>query len=209
MLDDQLPPRQSAVLHFYAKRELAGRPATRQEVADELGYAFASAVTKHVYPLHKKGYLVNDPNIKRNVSLTDKGWAYVGAVPEQRGIPVIGSIAAGIPISALENHSHYLEDLKPMAGRIALAVRGDSMVDAGISDGDYAIIDTQAEVRSGRIAAVVVDEEATLKVVRRKGRSLVLEPRNDAYEPLSIPPSEAERVRMVGPLVSVYRPFAS
>ena len=54
-------------------------------------------------------------------------------MPEQRSIPVIGSIAAGIPISAIENHSHYLEDLKPMAGRIALEVRDDSMVDAGIS----------------------------------------------------------------------------
>ena len=197
------------MLHYYAKCELAGRPATRQEVADELGYAFASAVTKHVLPLHKKGFLVNDPAKKRNVTLTPKGWAHVGIQPEQPGVPVVGSIAAGVPISAIENHSHYLEDLKPRAGRIALEVRGDSMVEAGIDDGDFAIIDTQATVRNGIIAAVVVDDEATLKVVRRKGKSLVLEPRNAAYEPLRIPATESERVRMVGPLVSVYRPFGN
>ena len=172
MSEDELPPRQSAVLHFYAKAEMAGRPATRQEVADELGYAFASAVTKHVYPLHKKGYLVNDPSKKRNVALTEKV-TYVGAAPEQPGIPVVGAIAAGTPIMAEENHSHYLEDLKPTAGRIALAVRGDSMVDAGISDGDFAIIDTHLDVKMGTIAAVVYEEQATLKVVRRRRGSLV------------------------------------
>ena len=96
--------------------------------------------------------------MKRNVVLTEKGWAAIGRAPQQEGVPIIGSIAAGVPISAIENHDAYLNDLTPAPGRIALLVRGDSMVNAGINDGDYAIIDANkpiTEAPSARLSSAM------------------------------------------------------
>lgn len=204
-MNTSLPPGQSRILAFFADAEDAGRQPSRAEVAEALGYAFPSAVSKHVEALVRKGMLEAVPEKKRNVRLTDAGWASLGRSPSRRGVPVIGAIAAGAPILALEQVTEHLADVTPQAGRVALRVRGDSMKDVGILDGDFAVIQTGPLVEDGQIAAVVVDGDATLKRWRTTAEGVELLPENAAYSPIRISRERLETVRVVGVLAFVYR----
>lgn len=123
-------------------------------------------------------------------------------------IPVMGRIAAGVPIEAIQTHSHTISVPPEMLGggeHYALEVRGDSMVDAGIFDGDTVLIHKQPSANSGDIVvALVDDEEATLKRLRRKGNSIALEAANPAYETRIFGP---DRVKVQGRLVGLLRRY--
>ncbi len=123
-------------------------------------------------------------------------------------IPVMGRIAAGVPISAIQNHSHTVSappDLLAGGEHFALEVRGDSMIEAGILDGDTVLIKKQEHADSGDIVvALIDDEEATLKRLRRKGASIALEAANPAYETRIFGP---DRVRIQGRLVGLMRRY--
>lgn len=202
-----LPPRQTVILHYFADAEDAGRQASRAEAATDLGYAFPSAVSKHIDALVRKGLVQADREKKRNVRLTDAGWAAMGRVPSQRGVPILGAIAAGSPILAHEHAIGHLDKLTSMPGHFALRIQGQSMIDAGILDGDYAIIELEAPVRDGQIAAVLLQDEATLKRVRYLiGNRVLLEPANAAYNPIEVDAEMAAGgFTIIGPLRIVYR----
>ena len=123
-------------------------------------------------------------------------------------VPVMGRIAAGTPIEAIQTHSHSIMVPPEMLGagdHYALEVRGDSMIDAGIFDGDTVLIRKQDAASTGEIVvALVDDEEATLKRLRRKGNSVALEAANPAYETRIFPP---DRVRVQGRLVGLIRRY--
>jgi repressor LexA len=204
-MNTQLPPGQTRILAFFAEASDAGRQPSRSEVAEALGYAFPSAVSKHVEALVRKGMLEAVPEKKRNVRLTDAGWHALGRSPARNGVPVVGAIAAGSPILALENVTEHLGDLAQQPGRIALRVRGDSMKDAGILDGDFAVIQTTSEVNDGQIAAVIVDGDATLKRWRITADGVELLPENAAYQPIRIARERLDTIRVVGVLSFVYR----
>lgn len=131
--------------------------------------------------------------------------------PESRDtmpVPVMGRIAAGVPISAIQNHSHTIHvpiDLVALGEHFALEVRGDSMIDAGILDGDTVVIKRSDSADTGDIVvALVDDEEATLKRLRKKGASIALEAANPAYETRIFGP---DRVRIQGRLVALMRRY--
>jgi repressor LexA len=123
-------------------------------------------------------------------------------------VPVMGRIAAGVPISAIQNHSHSISVPPEMLGggeHFALEVRGDSMIEAGIFDGDTVILKRQDTANSGDIVvALIDDEEATLKRLRRKGASIALEAANPAYETRIFGP---DRVRIQGRLTGLMRKY--
>ena len=123
-------------------------------------------------------------------------------------IPVMGRIAAGTPVSAIQNRSHSIAmsaDFFPAGEHYALEVRGDSMVDAGILDGDIVVIRKQDSVNTGDIIVALIDEEeATLKRFRRRGSSIALEAANPAYETRVLGP---DRVKIQGKLVSLVRRY--
>lgn len=123
-------------------------------------------------------------------------------------VPVMGRIAAGTPIEALQTRSHTISMPADMLGsgeHYALEVRGDSMQDAGILDGDMALIQRNESAETGDIVVALIDEEeATLKRFRRRGASIALEPANDAYEVRILPPN---RVRIQGKLIGLYRRY--
>ena len=123
-------------------------------------------------------------------------------------VPVMGRIAAGTPIEAIQTRSHVINmppDLLSAGEHFALEVRGDSMIDAGILDGDIALIRRSEVAETGDIVvALIDDEEATLKRFRRRGASIALEPANTAYEVRILPPN---RVRIQGKLVGLFRRY--
>jgi len=123
-------------------------------------------------------------------------------------LPLYGRIAAGTPIEALQTRSHTISVPPDMLGsgeHYALEVRGDSMVDAGILDGDMALIQRNDTADTGDIVVALIDEEeATLKRFRRRGASIALEPANTSYEVRILPPN---RVRIQGKLIGLYRKY--
>lgn len=123
-------------------------------------------------------------------------------------IPVMGRIAAGVPISAIQDHTHNVTvppELLGVGDHFALEVKGDSMIDAGILDGDTVVIQKTDSANSGEIIVALVDqEEATLKRLRRKGDSIALEAANDAYETRIFGP---DRVHVQGKLVGLIRRY--
>ncbi len=140
--------------------------------------------------------------------------AAVAEAPDDEGtsrpvaVPVMGRIAAGTPIEAIQTRSHMLNvppELLTAGEHFALEVRGDSMIEAGILDGDIALIRrTEAAETGDIVVALIDDEEATLKRFRRRGASIALEPANTAYEVRILPPN---RVRIQGKLAGLFRRY--
>lgn len=137
-------------------------------------------------------------NLSPPISLPDN----ILPLPATRPIPLLGNIACGTPILAQENIEEMLEAPESLHADFALRCKGDSMVGARIHNGDIVYIRQQPVVDNGEIAAVLIDEEATLKRVYRYSDKLVLTPENPAYEPLVFTGSELENIRILGKAVA-------
>jgi repressor LexA len=151
---------------------------------------------------------VIDGNLGRVAQLPPRANASGGESARPVVIPVMGRIAAGTPIEAIQNHSHTISVPPELLGageHFALEVRGDSMIEAGIFDGDTVLIRKQDTAGTGEIVVALVDEEeATLKRLRRRGNSIALEAANPAYETRIFPP---DRVKVQGRLVGLLRRY--
>jgi repressor LexA len=187
--------RDAAVKYGYA-------PSTR-EMADALGMS-ASTVSRHLRTLEEHGFLRRGRGVARPVDIRMfLEPAAAGRSDDTVGVPLVGTIAAGTPILADEHAEELLNLPRDLVGRgtlFSLRVRGDSMIDAAICDGDIVVVRQQSEAWNGDIVAAMIDEEATVKVFRRRGGHVFLEPRNPAYEP--IPGDDAV---ILGKVVSVLR----
>jgi repressor LexA len=178
-------------------------PSTR-EIADELGLASTSSVGRHLRALEEWGLLrrgraTRPVDVRMFLQTSDPD----RAAPVTVGVPVLGDIAAGTPILAEQNSDEVLPLPRDLVGRgtlFGLRVRGDSMIDAAICDGDIVVVKQQPEAYNGDIVAAMIDDEATVKVYRRRGGHVMLEPRNPAYD--TIP---GDRAQVLGKVVSVLR----
>ena len=178
-------------------------PSTRQ-IGDAVGLRSTSSVSKHLAALEDKGFLRRSASVTRpiDVRVFLAGTAAVesgDAVP----VPVVGDIAAGVPIAAEQHVDDVLTLPRGLTGRgtvFGLRVRGDSMVDAAICDGDIVVVRQESEAHSGQIVAAMIDEEATVKVYRRRDGHVYLEPRNPAYDVI-----DGDRAVILGVVVSVLR----
>nr|WP_208406726.1 transcriptional repressor LexA [Amycolatopsis granulosa] len=200
-----LPERQQRIL--VAIRDWVNRygyaPNTR-EIGEAVGLRSSSSVSKHLAALEDKGFLRRSATMSRPIDvrafLASPGRSTPGdSVP----VPVVGDIAAGTPISAIEHQDDTLTLPRELTGRgtvFGLRVRGDSMIDAAICDGDIVVVRQQSEAHSGQIVAAMIDDEATVKVYRRRNGHVYLEPRNPAYEVI-----DGDRAVILGAVVSVLR----
>lgn len=185
-----------------------GYSPTMQELADELGVSKVT-VFEHVEALIKKGALVRKAHKARSLEISSE----VDLPDEQRGsrVPLVGRIAAGVPIEAVEQREFVdLEELFGPDGRIrrtgeifALEVQGDSMIDAGILDGDFVICEKRDWARNGEtVVALIDEEEATLKKFYKEHGKIRLQPANPAYEPIWV-----EDCRIQGIVIGVVRSY--
>jgi len=196
--------RQQQVLDFIAAFQAReGFPPSVREICAGLGLKSPGSLIKHLRALEEEGLLGRRPGKKRAWKLTQ--------APGPRTIPLVGRIAAGTPIMAVENREDDIPVDPWLFGdedTFALRVKGDSMIEAQIRDGDLAVIRPQAEAKNGDIAAVLVEgiePEASLKTIRRSPGRLELHPANAAYEPLVFEGRDIERVRVLGRLVGLIR----
>jgi repressor LexA len=179
-------------------------PSTRQ-IGDAVGLRSSSSVSKHLASLEEKGFLRRSDTMSRpiDVRLFLQGATTREASDDSVSVPVVGHIAAGTPISAEEHVDDVLTLPRGLTGRgtvFGLRVRGDSMVDAAICDGDIVVVKQQNEAHSGQIVAAMIDDEATVKVYRRGNGHVYLEPRNPAYEVI-----DGDKAVVLGIVVSVLR----
>jgi repressor LexA len=199
-----LTPRQQSVLAFITdyQRRFAIAPTVR-EIAAHLGLKSPGGIHRILNILRAHGYIAAEADKKRS-------WRSLKPLPGG-GIPLIGDIAGGAPIEAVEHQQETLAISPELFGCeecFGLRVRGDSMTVAHIMDGDLAIIRVQQWVESGQIAAVLVQDmltEATLKIVRRKGNILTLEPANRRYKTLAFKGAERRLVTIIGKLAGIVR----
>jgi repressor LexA len=206
----ELTPRQRQVLEFVdAEVRHRGYPPSVREIGEAVGLSSSSTVHAHLAALQDKGYLTRDPTKPRAIEVRYD--AESGAPVERRPVrhvPLVGDVAAGTGVLAEENVEETFpvpEDFTGDGQLFMVRVRGDSMIEAGILDGDTALIKRSEAAETGDIVvALIDDEEATLKRFRRRGASIALEPANTAYEVRILPPN---RVRIQGKLVGLFRKY--
>ena len=183
-----LTARQQQILDWIrAHMEATGMPPTRAEIAAGLGFSTPSSAEDHLQALARKGAIEILPGASRGLRLKE-----LPGVPVQGTLPLVGRVAAGQPILAVENiESRHRVDpalFSPRADYL-LRVRGESMQEAGILDGDLLAVHRTAEARNGQIVvARVGGDEVTVKRFRRRGREVVLLPENPAFEPIVVDP---------------------
>jgi len=206
-LSEELHPSRLRILEFLARRNLAEGPPAVREVGEAVGLRSPQTVHHHLLRLEEEGYVERGglPGRKRRpLRLTQKGWSAVSTGP------LLGRIAAGRGLEAVANEEPYslaAELLSPRSGRrrFLLEAKGDSMTGAGIAEGDLLVVEENPSPPDGSVVAALVsgkEEEATVKVLRRQGKSIRLEARNGTHEDIVIP---AERVVVQGTVEWVIR----
>jgi repressor LexA len=203
---EALTDRQSEVLRLIRElTEVSGYPPTRAEIAEKMGFRSVNAAEQHLRALEKKGAIDISSGASRGIRVRDaRSGGKLGRLLE---LPVIGRVAAGAPILAEENiQARYQLDpnlFTPRADYL-LRVRGMSMRDAGILEGDMVAVHKTPEARSGQIVIARLGDEVTVKRLRRRGHSVQLEPENPEFEPIEVD-ARSEALVIEGIAVGVIR----
>ena len=210
-----LTDRQKEILNYVTRSiQKEGYPPSIREIGQALGIKSPRGVVGHLEALEKKGYLSRERGARTiKVKLSSQG--RFPTRPQFRGrvgsalesVPILGAIAAGQPILASENIGEYLYvDERFVSGKniFALKVKGESMIGAGILHGDYVLVRQQPKVEQGEIAAVLLDEEATVKRVHCGRGTLRLISENPAIQPIEVKEHE-KRIQILGKVVGVMR----
>lgn len=199
-MDLNLTKRQSEILEFIKGHlDRTGYPPTVREIGKAMGLHSPSTVHAHLAKLERSGVLRRDPSKPRAIEiLVDRAKRVM-----RPAVPLVGQVAAGTPILAEENVEDQLEIpavIGAEAGDYALRVRGDSMRDAGILEGDFVVVNPVEDADNGQIVVAMIGDEATVKRFYREGEAIRLQPENPSYEPIVT--TEAE---ILGKVIGVFR----
>jgi repressor LexA len=198
-----LTKRQRQVLDFITRSlEERGYPPTMREIGQHMGIRSTNGVNDHLKALERKGYIERE-------DLKSRTLRPVTSVSRARAVPLVGRVAAGQPILAVENLEDTLQVDRSVVGDaqdvFALRVSGDSMIQDGILDGDIVFVRQQPTARSGQIVVALVEDEATVKRYFPERGGVRLQPANDALDPIWVGPDDGVAFRVIGVVVGVYR----
>lgn len=206
-----LTKRQREVLEIIERTVRSkGYPPSMREITAQLNLASAAGIHKHIKALVKKGFLSKENYLSRSLRIVrDEQRAGNGASPELVELPLVGTIAAGRPIEAIPQQQETLHLPStllsgPRERHYVLRVRGNSMVDDGILDGDYVIVEARETARDGEVVVALWDKEATLKRFYREDGRVRLQPANASMEPIYVTGGD---LRIQGVAVGVWRHF--
>jgi repressor LexA len=190
-----LSDRQTEILTFISKHcSVHGYPPTVREIGLAVGLTSPSTVHAHLAKLEAAGHIRRDPTKPRAMLLSDRREAR----ETRRGLPLVGAVAAGVPTLAEEQVEDWVET--PFEGDFVLRVKGESMMNASILDGDLVVVKQQDTARNGEIVVALIDDEATVKRFFREDGHVRLQPENDAFEPII-----STEVQVLGRVVGVLR----
>ena len=210
----KLTERQRAVLEFIIESiEDRGYPPTLREIGNHLGIRSTNGVNDHLRALERKGYLTREDMKSRTLRPTPEVTRALSLVPandsELIEIPILGRVAAGLPIEAIEEPEDTVHIDRMLVGQrgaiYGLRIVGDSMIEAGIHDGDYVFVKKQIEAPRGAIVICMVGEEATCKYYFPEKQHIRLEPANAQMAPILVPRNDWRETSILGIVVGVYR----
>ena len=189
----------------YIKQEILnkGYPPTVRELCDAVHLKSTSSIHSHLETLEKNGYIRRDPSKPRTIEIVDENFNLTRR--EVVNVPIVGEIAAGKPILAVNNIDNYFPvpaEYMPNQQTFMLKVKGDSMINAGIFNGDTLIVKQQDTARNGEIVAALVDDSATVKTFYKEDGHVRLQPENDNMDPIIVPDCQ-----ILGVVFGVFRFF--
>lgn len=187
----------------YIKEEILkrGYPPAVREICEAVHLKSTSSVHSHLETLEKNGYIRRDPTKPRAIEICDDSFQMVRT--EMVSIPVIGSVAAGAPILAEENIESYFPipaEYVPSGETFALNVKGESMINAGIQNGDQVFVNVCSTARNGEIVVALVDDSATVKTFYKEDGHIRLQPENDTMDPIIV-----DDCKILGKVFGVFR----
>ena len=210
-MKNNLTDRQSNILDFIQKfKELNGYPPTLREIGKEFEISSTFGVKRHIDALAKKGYLNVESNASRGISILKEtdGKNKTSVFNNSKEIPIVGRVAAGIPITSYENlegtvviDSSFLK--RDQENSFALKVKGDSMINAGIFEDDLLLVNPQQTAQNSDIIVAMLNGEVTVKTFMKKENKISLIPANENYEPIEI--NEEQDFGIIGKVKGVLR----
>ena len=200
----KISDKQREILEYIKKEILSrGYPPAVREVCEAVDLKSTSSVHSHLETLEKNGYIRRDPTKPRAIEIIDENFNLTRR--EMVNVPMLGRVAAGQPILAVENIDNYFPipaEFMPNEESFMLRVKGESMINAGILDGDNILVKRQKDARNGDIVVALVDDSATVKTFYRENGHIRLQPENDDMDPIIVPDCE-----ILGKVFGVFRFF--
>ncbi len=202
MSTGKISAKQQEILEYIKESILKkGYPPAVREICEAVHLSSTSSVHSHLETLEKNGYIRRDPTKPRTIEICDDSFQMMRR--EMTSIPVIGRVAAGQPILATENIEGYFPlpvEYVPNADTFILKVKGESMINAGIFDGDIIFVEKTNNVRNGDTVVALIDDSATVKIFYKEAGHIRLQPENDSMEPIIV-----ENCEIIGKVFGVFR----
>ena len=202
MSTGKISAKQQEILEYIKESILKkGYPPAVREICEAVHLSSTSSVHSHLETLEKNGYIRRDPTKPRTIEICDDSFQMMRR--EMTSIPVIGRVAAGQPILATENIEGYFPlpvEYVPNADTFILKVKGESMINAGIFDGDIIFVEKTNNVRDGDTVVALIDDSATVKTFYKETGHIRLQPENDSMEPIIV-----ENCEIIGKVFGVFR----
>ena len=202
MSTGKISAKQQEILEYIKESILnKGYPPAVREICEAVHVSSTSSVHSHLETLEKNGYIRRDPTKPRTIEICDDSFQMMRR--EMTSIPVIGRVAAGQPILATENIEGYFPlpvEYVPNADTFILKVKGESMINAGIFDGDIIFVEKTNNVRNGDTVVALIDDSATVKTFYKEAGHIRLQPENDSMEPIIV-----ENCEIIGKVFGVFR----
>lgn len=200
----KITEKQSQILE-YIKAEILtkGYPPSVRDICQAVNLKSTSSVHSHLETLEKNGYIRRDPTKPRTIEILDDSFNLVRR--EMVNVPIVGTVAAGQPILAVENIENYFpipSEYMPNEETFMLKVKGESMINAGILDGDNILVKRQTTAKNGDMVVALVEDSATVKTFYKENGHIRLQPENDYMDPIILPD-----VEIIGKVFGVFRFF--
>ena len=201
----KISKKQSEILE-YMKNEILNRgfPPSVREICEAVNLKSTSSVHSHLETLEKNGYIRRDPTKPRAIEIVDDNFNLVRR--ETVNVPIVGKVAAGQPLLAVENIEGYFpipSEFMPNNKTFMLVVEGDSMINAGIFNGDYVIVEQQNTAENGQKVVALVDDSATVKTFYKEKDHIRLQPENDSMAPILV--GADQFFQILGNVIGVFR----
>jgi repressor LexA len=216
---EELTDRQKQILHFIVREsESRGFPPTIREIGERMDIRSTNGVNDHLKALERKGYLIRGEQQSRSLVPTKRARLVLGLGVRKDAnmveVPLLGKVSAGLPILATENVEDSVRiDSFLLGGNgkevFALRVKGDSMIEDGIFDGDYLFVRKALSASPGDIVVVLIEDEATVKRYFPEGDRVRFQPANQAMQPIYVSKSEMRSTMILGVVVGIYRKLSA
>ncbi len=204
MSEGNITPKQKEILEYIKDQILTrGFPPAVREICEAVKLKSTSSVHAHLETLEKNGYIRRDPTKPRAIEIVDENFNLTRR--EMVNVPIVGKVAAGEPILAVENIENYFPipaEFMPNEPTFILQVQGESMINAGILDGDYVLVQQQPTANDGDMVVALVDDSATVKTFYKENGYYRLQPENDFMDPIIV-----SEVMIMGKVIGTFRFF--